>query len=78
MRTITNKNFVKALKDNNLGDVILVKDNGYFWITSDNYDYSMSHNLDRARSIYVNSFNHMTIKEWIDEIKSIIADCERH
>lgn len=78
MKTIVNKQFNQALKNNNLGDIQLIKGRGYFWITSDNDYFYKAHNLGRARSIYVNSFNQMTIDEWVGEIKSIVDDCMNH
>lgn len=75
--TITNRSFRKAMSEAGLGKIELCKDNGYFWIYSeDNETANMI--LDRVEDnmILCNSFKDMTIDGWVSTIKDMIGfDC---
>lgn len=66
--TITNRQLRKALEAEGLGDINLEKDDGYFYIWSDERVIDLYDN-----SICVCHFNQCTIGEWVDEIKRLLA-----
>lgn len=65
MKEILNKQLRNELKKLGLEHVHLIKGNGYFYITSDIELYSES-------SIYLNSFNQQSVKEWVKDIIHLI------
>lgn len=69
MREIKNKQLTNQLRSEGLEDIILCKDNGYFFIASNNEKTSMEICSLQSNSIYVNSFNQLTIDQWVEEIK---------
>lgn len=68
---ITNKKLQKQLATVGLEKVLLYKDYGYFFITSDDDEMWSRINQLPTNSIYVNSFNQLSIEEWIEEIVSL-------
>ena len=50
-----------------LGDILLIQDRGYLYITSDN-EKSPVFTL-KETAFYVNSFHDMTPQQWVQEIK---------
>lgn len=71
--TITNKAFREAMEKAGLGSVQLEKDNGYFWIWSDDAEMSDRILSLKSDTILVNSFKDCSIAEWVDEIKSLLG-----
>ena len=69
---IKSRKLQRLLKKNGLEKLILVKDDGYFWVTSNDDEVYESMRLDSALAIYVNSFNQLTTEQWLDEIKNAI------
>lgn len=71
---IKNKKFRKLMNDEGLGKILLIKDNGYFYVTSDDeYIGNLIATLPTT-SICVNSFTDMKMWEWIVEIKNLLYD----
>ena len=70
---IVNKEFQKKLMEQGLEKVLLYKNNGYFFITSDDDEMWNQINQLPTDSIYVNSFNQLSVDEWIEEIKSLFV-----
>ena len=70
---VKNRKFRKLMADAGLQDIILEKDNGFFYITSDTdegWDMISSHETyDNPTSFYVNNFNENTPEEWVELIK---------
>lgn len=76
--TIRGSVFRKAMKKAGLEKVQLERNNGYFWIWSDDPEMSdIIMSLD-SQSIYVYAFNHMTVHEWVATIKSMIEEGKRN
>lgn len=72
-RDVKNPKFRKLMKQAGLEDVILVKADGYFYLTSDNDD--VRNELEEVDgNIYHNSFNQYTPEEWVEEITYILKD----
>lgn len=65
MKEIRNKTLRKELDKLGLGHIHLIKGNGYFYIMSDIEVYNES-------SIYLNSFNHQSVNEWVKDILSML------
>lgn len=69
--TINNKAFRKAMKEAGLEKVQLEKGNGYFYIWSDDEETAFCIAGLYSSSIMVNSFKHLSIEKWINEIKDL-------
>lgn len=70
---IVNRELQKKLKEQGLEKVLLYKSEGYFFITSDDDEVWNQINQLPTDSIYVNSFNQLSIEGWIEEIKSLFV-----
>ena len=62
---IRNTKLLNALDVAQMQNTWLIKGNGYFYVL---------HNNEPLDSIYVNSFNQLSIPEWVDEIKRIVSN----
>lgn len=62
---IKNKELKKKLSRLGLNDIRLIKGQGYFYIISDERTLKES-------SIYLNSFNHQSIDEWVNDIIQLV------
>ena len=72
-RDVKNPKFRKLMKQAGLEDVILVKADGYFYLTSDNDD--VFNELEKVNTtIYHNSFSQYTPEEWVEDIVYILKD----
>lgn len=72
-RDVKNPKFRKLMKQAGLEDVILVKADGYFYLTSDDDD--VRNELEEIDgTIYINSFNQYTPEEWVEEILFKLKD----
>ena len=60
---IRNGALLKALEAAQMRHTWLIKGNGYFYVL---------HNGEPMGSIYVNSFNQLSIPQWVEEIKEIV------
>lgn len=70
MRVIKDTKFRGLMQAAGLGDIILVKDHGYFFITSDKDDSPVWRAPET--SICVNSFKDMTPEDWVKEIDGLL------
>lgn len=71
VREITNKELRKALKGVCLDKILLYKDNGYFFIASDYEEVATKIAFATENCIYCNSFNQMTVDQWVTAIRDI-------
>lgn len=71
---IKNPNLKKALKEVNpdLGKIILMKDNGYFYLTSDDEIWADRISNFYFNDIMINSFRDLSIREWVYEIVDVL------
>ena len=70
--SVKNRKFLKLMKAAGLEKVLLIKGNGYYWITSDDNDtYALIDSLPET-TIYVNSFNQQTPEQWVEDIKQLL------
>lgn len=70
--TLKNKKFLDLMKKEGLEKINLEKDNGYFWLWSDDDCWS-SKILDlESSSILVNSFRDQSIENWVRDIKELL------
>lgn len=72
--TIKNEAFRKAMEKAGLGAVQLEKNEGYFWIWSDDSEMNNAIMSLDSQSIYVYAFNHMSIEDWVKTIKEMIEE----
>lgn len=74
-REIKNKAFREALQREGLQDVLLMKGEGYFYLVGKE-GTDMEDNLLRKAetSIFVNSFNQLSIEDWIQEISNLVKE----
>ena len=72
--TVRNKAFRKAMEKAGLDKVQLEKNEGYFWIWSDDSEMNNAIMLLDSQSIYVYAFNHMSIEDWVKTIKEMIEE----
>lgn len=71
---VRNKKFLKLMKEAGLEKVLLIKGNGYYWITSDDDETYDEINSLMDTSIYVNSFNQQSPEQWVEDIKYLLKD----
>lgn len=69
---VKNRKLKQLLAKEGLDKIILCKDYGYFYITSDDDEWSekLIHMYENA--IYLNSFNQQTPEEWVEDIKRLL------
>lgn len=73
-KDVKNPKLYRLLKKEGLDKIILVKGDGYFYVTSDDDDvYDELCNLE-STSIYVNSFYHQSPEKWVEDIKELLKD----
>lgn len=75
LREIKNRQLNRALRsvDQELDKIILMKDDGYFYITSDDDLWADRISGLYSSSILVNSFKDMSIDDWVNEIISVLV-----
>ena len=71
---VHNKKFLKLMKDAGLEKVLLIKGNGYYWITSDDDETYDAIQDAEEQTIYVNSFNQQTPEQWVEDVKYLLKD----
>lgn len=69
---VKNKKLKQLLAKEGLDKIILYKDYGYFYITSDDDEWATKLAGMYKNAIYINSFNQMTPEEWVEEIKRLL------
>ena len=68
-RTIKQVN--KAIQKE-VGNYNLVKGEGYFYVTSEDYDLSLNLSGLYTTSIYVCHLNQQSVESWIKDVKEIV------
>lgn len=69
---VKNKKLRTLLAKEGLDKILLYKDYGYFYITSDDDEWATKLAGMYENAIYINSFNQMTPNEWVEEIKRLL------
>ena len=75
-KVVRNPKLTRLLNREGLGDILLCKDYGYFYITSDNEELANKISMLHSNAIYRNSFNQQSPEEWVEDIKYILRDIE--
>lgn len=68
---ILNRPFRTLMDREGLSDVHLIKADGYFYIYADG-EHERSLTTKQTTSIYLNSFNQQSARQWVEDIKNII------
>lgn len=71
-KIISNSQLYRALKKRGLEKYKLCKDNGYFYITSDDEEIANEIATWNDNAIYVYGFNQQSIEDWVRDITDII------
>ena len=69
---VKNRKLKQLLAKEGLDKIILYKDYGYFYITSDDDEWAKKLANMYENAIYMNSFNQMTPEEWVEDIKRLL------
>ena len=69
---VKNRKLKQLLAKEGLDKIILCKDYGYFYITSDDDEWAEKLTGMYENAIYINSFNQMTPEEWVEDIKRLL------
>ena len=75
-KVVRTPKLTRLLNREGLGDILLCKDYGYFYITSDNEELANKISMLHSNAIYRNSFNQQSPEEWVEDIKYILRDIE--
>jgi hypothetical protein len=75
-KVVRNPKLTRLLNREGLGDILLCKAYGYFYITSDNEELENKINMLHSNAIYLNSFNQQSPEEWVEDIKYLLRDTE--
>lgn len=73
LRKIADKNLRKKLTSFGLSEIDLYKDDGYFFIESDDPLWADRITSLYSSSIYVNSYNQMTVNDWFLSIVDVLV-----
>ena len=74
--TVKNLKFLKRMEEEGLKGIQLEKDNGYFYIWSDDDKWINVINNIYDNSFLLNSFRDQSIDDWIYDIKKKIKEAE--
>ena len=69
---VKNRKLKQLLAKEGLDKIILCKDYGYFYITSDDDEWANKIAGMYENAIYVNSFNQQSPEEWVEDIKRLL------
>jgi hypothetical protein len=69
---VKNKKLKQLLAKEGLDKIILYKDYGYFYITSDDDEWATKLAGMYENAIYINSFNQQSPEEWVKDIKRLL------
>ena len=72
MRIINNAQLYRELAKEGIRDVLLCKDKGFFYITSDNEQVGERIVRLETNVIYCNSFRQQSIDAWVSDIKNLL------
>lgn len=71
-RVVTNPKFRRLMKQAGLEDVMLVKGDGYFYLTSENDE--LFNTLDNLENFYFYSFNQQSPEDWVQDILDLLSE----
>ena len=69
---VKNRKLKQLLAKEGLDKIMLCKDYGYFYITSDDGDWATKLAGMYENAIYINSFNQQSPEEWVEDIKRLL------
>lgn len=69
---VKNRKLKQLLAKEGLDKIILYKDYGYFYITSDDDEWATKLAGMYENAIYINSFNQQSPEEWVEDIKRLL------
>ena len=69
---VKNRKLKQLLAKEGLDKIILCKDYGYFYITSDDDEWADKLASMHENAIYMNSFNQQSPEEWVEDIKRLL------
>lgn len=69
---VKNRKLKQLLVKEGLDKILLFKDYGYFYIASDDDEWADKIACMYENAIYMNSFNHQTPEEWVEDIKRLL------
>ena len=69
---VKNRKLKQLLAKEGLDKIILCKDYGYFYITSDDDEWATKIASMYENAIYINSFNQQSPEEWVEDIKRLL------
>ena len=69
---VKNRKLKQLLAKEGLDKIILYKDYGYFYITSDDDEWATKLASMYENAIYINSFNQQSPEEWVEDIKRLL------
>ena len=69
---VKNRKLKQLLAKEGLDKIILYKDYGYFYITSDDDEWATKIAGMYENAIYINSFNQQSPEEWVEDIKRLL------
>ena len=69
---VKNRKLKQLLAKEGLDKIILCKDYGYFYITSDDDEWATKIATMYENAIYINSFNQQSPEEWVEDIKRLL------
>lgn len=75
-KEVKNKKLKQLLAKEGLDKIILCKDDGYFYIASDDDEWAYKIMSMYENAIYVNSFNQQTPERWVEDIKQLLSTAE--
>lgn len=73
MEARTLKQVNKAIQKK-VGNVILCKSEGCFFVSSDDYEIGLKLASLETTSIYVCHLNHQSVEQWVEDIKQIVSN----
>jgi len=73
MKARTLKQVNKAIRKK-VGNVILCKSEGCFFVSSDDYDIGLKLASLETTSIYVCYLNHQSVEEWVNDVRHIVSN----
>ena len=73
MKARTLKQVNKAIQKK-VGNVILCKSEGYFFVSSDDSEMGLNLASLETTSIYVCHLNHQSVEQWVEDVRQIVSN----
>lgn len=71
-KEVKNRKLSMLLRKEGLDKIILCKAYGYFYVWSNDEEWKDKLSGMYENAIYVNSFNHQTPEQWVEDIKILL------